>query len=554
MYSALVSTATPPRRVVLYGRASAEQDARSLSVDGQLAELRAWAGREGWTVVAEHRDDGISASRYARGKVRPGWQRVMDLIGGSQVGGAALGSGDALLVWEVSRASRDRPVVAALFAACVDADVWLGTGGKLHDLADPDDGFVVDLGAALAVREAAVIGRRRRRGGAFRAANGYAAPALPYGYRRVYDLHTGKAVGVEAHPDQAPIVAEIARRLIGGESALAVARDLNRRQVPTHTDGRWLGGRLDYIARCVPEHPVAVEIVERLGAGEPVRQITADLNERQVPLPVAPRWHSGNVTQMSVRPTYAGLRVHRGQVLDDVTGRWPVLISMADHYRLRALHEAPERDKLRHMAGEQRVSKYLLTGIARCGRQDCPGRMRVSGVGPAAAARNKRRPTYECRHCMRVARRIEPVDAMVERLVVARLSEPDIMSALAGPDDDHTVRAGTEDAARLRGKLDELEAAWGADELTLTEYKRLRDRVQPQLDDAERRARPRSVPPAVADMAGPDAGDRWKAASIASKRIVVDALVEVTILPIEGRRTRTFDPASVRVERKGASA
>ena len=532
---------------MLYGRVSAEQDARSLSIDGQLAELRAWAGREGWAVVAEHRDDGISASRYARGKSRPGWQRVMDLIGGGQVDGAALGSGDALLVWEVSRASRDRPVFAALFAACVDADVWLGTGGKLHDLADPDDGFVVDLGAALAVREAAVIGRRRRRGGAFRAANGYAAPALPYGYRRVYDLHTGKAVGVEAHPDQAPIVAEIARRLLGGESARAVATDLNRRQVPTLTDGRWLGGRLDYITRCVPEHPVAVEITERLGAGEPVRQIAADLNERQVPLPVAPRWHSGNVTKLSVRPTYAGLRVHRGQVLDDVSGRWPTLIEKADHYRLRALHEAPERDKLRHMSGEQRSSKYLLTGIARCGRVGCPGRMRSLAFG------GKRPATYECRFCHGVARRISHVDAMVERLVVARLSEPDIMSALAGPDDDHTVRAGTEDAARLRGKLDELEAAWGADELTLTEYKRLRDRVQPQLDDAERRARPRSIPPAVADMAGPDAGDRWEAASIASRRIVVDALVEVTILPIEGRRSRTFDPASVRVERKGAS-
>lgn len=544
MYSAGVTEDKGPRRVVLYGRASHEQDARSLSVDGQLAELRTWAARESWQVVAEHRDDGISASRYARGKARPGWQRVMDAISTGEAEQGVISSGDALLVWEVSRASRDRPVFAALFAVCLDADVLLGTGGKLHDLADPDDAFVVDLGAALAVREAAVIGQRRKRGGEYRAAQGYAAPPLPYGYQRVYDPATGKASHVEAHPEQAPIVREIARRLLAGESARAIATDLNRRGVPTMTDGRWLARRLDYIARCVPEHPVVVEITGRRRAGEPVRSIAADLNERKVPLPVAPRWHSGNVTQMSVRPTYAGLRVLRGEVLDDVEGRWPVLIDRADHYRLRAIHEAPERDKLRHMSGEQRSSKYLLTGIARCGKPECPGRMRSLAFG------GKRPATYECRFCHGVARRASHVDAMVERLVVARLSEPDVLASLAGPDDD-AVRQGAEDVARLRGKLDELADAYAADELGLVEYKRLRDRVEPQLVDADRRARPRSVPAPVADMAGPDAADRWEAAGLAARRVVVDALVEVTILPIEGRRSRHFDPSSVRVVPRG---
>jgi DNA invertase Pin-like site-specific DNA recombinase len=64
------------------------------SVDDQLAECRAWAQRAGWQVIVEHRDDGISASRYANGKVRPGWQSVMDLITVGQV--------DILCVWEVS--------------------------------------------------------------------------------------------------------------------------------------------------------------------------------------------------------------------------------------------------------------------------------------------------------------------------------------------------------------------------------------------------------------------------------------------------------------------
>jgi DNA invertase Pin-like site-specific DNA recombinase len=66
----------------LYGRVSqvAERGQPGKSVDDQLAENRSWARREDWKVVGEHRDDGISASRYARGKVRPGWTQVMELI------------------------------------------------------------------------------------------------------------------------------------------------------------------------------------------------------------------------------------------------------------------------------------------------------------------------------------------------------------------------------------------------------------------------------------------------------------------------------------------
>jgi DNA invertase Pin-like site-specific DNA recombinase len=67
------------QRAVLYGRVSQDRS-EGKSVDDQLAECRAWAHRESWRIVAEHRDDGISASRYANGKARPGWQSVTDLI------------------------------------------------------------------------------------------------------------------------------------------------------------------------------------------------------------------------------------------------------------------------------------------------------------------------------------------------------------------------------------------------------------------------------------------------------------------------------------------
>ena len=140
---------------MLYGRTSLDKS-EGRSVDGQLTELRRWAaaatidGRP-VEVVAELRDDGRSASRYAT-KDRPGWQQAPDLILDGRV--------DALAVWEASRASRDRSVWAALIAALADRGARFVAGGKVHNPTDPDDGFMLDLQAGMAVRESAVISKR----------------------------------------------------------------------------------------------------------------------------------------------------------------------------------------------------------------------------------------------------------------------------------------------------------------------------------------------------------------------------------------------------------
>jgi site-specific DNA recombinase len=68
----------------------------------QLAELTRTARREGVEIVSVRRDDGISASRYAATKQREGWRDVMATILDGRV--------TELWVWEISRATRDRPV------------------------------------------------------------------------------------------------------------------------------------------------------------------------------------------------------------------------------------------------------------------------------------------------------------------------------------------------------------------------------------------------------------------------------------------------------------
>ena len=133
----------------------------------------------------------------------------------------------------LSRATRDRPVWAALVSACLAHDVKISVGGKLHDPHDPDDGFMLDLGAALAVRESAMNSKRICRDVAARAAQGLPHGKIPYGYRRVYDSRTRALIRQEPDPETAPIVQELARRILAGEAFYALTNELNARGVPS---------------------------------------------------------------------------------------------------------------------------------------------------------------------------------------------------------------------------------------------------------------------------------------------------------------------------------
>ena len=228
-----VNVSRSVRRAIIYarisklprdsGQRSRGERVEGKSVDQQIDELTAIALREGVERVVR-RDDGISASRYGARRTREGWREVMSRIADDTV--------DELWVWEISRATRDRPVWAALVSACLAHDVKISVGGKLHDPHDPDDGFMLDLGAALAVRESAMNSKRIRRDVAARAAQGLPHGKIPYGYRRIYDSRTRALIRQEPDPETAPIVQELARRTLAGEAFYALTIELTPAAYP----------------------------------------------------------------------------------------------------------------------------------------------------------------------------------------------------------------------------------------------------------------------------------------------------------------------------------
>lgn len=476
------------RRAVLYGRVSKalSPGEKTTSVDQQLANLLAQAGREDVEVIGPFRDDGISASRYARGKPRDGWQKTMEAILAGEV--------NELWTWEISRATRDRPVWVALINACMANRVLMNVGGRLHDPLDPDDGFMLDLQAALAVRESAMSSKRIKRDVAARAAEGRPHGKIPYGYTREYDTRTGKLLRQIPDPETAPILQELARRVLAGESMYAIANDLNDRGIPCPQEVRNLRA-----------HGVRGDCL----------------------------WRGDEIRDQLLSPTAAGQRVHNGNVVADAT--WPAIITPTQRATLLAMLTEPGRKRWFGPV------KHLLTGIAECG---------VCGA-PLRRVKNRGYPSYACRgkdgrgaSC--VSRLQAPLDAFVSLAIVKRMARPDVLQLLNSRDEGSDAASAARELTDLQARLAEFEASAADGGISAAAFGRIEARLLAQIEDARRRATPQEVPAVVLDLAGPDAASRWDGLPVENQRQVVRALLRVRVhRSSRGPGARGFDASAI---------
>lgn len=483
------------RRAVLYGRVSkalrVAPGGTTDSVDQQLDVMLAQAAREDVTVVGPFRDDGVSASRYAKGAVRDGWKHTMEAIVSGEV--------DELWAWEMSRATRDRPVWSTLVNACIAQRVLISVGGRLHDPLDPDDGFMLDLMAALAVRESAQTSKRILRDVKARADVGKPHGKIPYAYRREYDPDSGALLRQVPNAETVPVVQEMVRRVLAGESMYAVSRDLNRRGVPS---------------------PETVRQRRLRGEDHPL-----------IP------WHASEVKDQLVSPTNAGLRVHQGTVL--TAAAWPAVISAVDHAALE--------EKLVHpgqRAWKDGGTKHLLSGVAKCG---------VCGA-PMRQGYNRTYPSYMCKgwpgqKAFCVARRQEPVDYMIEEAVIGYCGRPDVRAAIFAATADSGAAAAQSQLVELQARLGAFIASAAAGGVSPESLAALEGQLRPQIADAQRRATPRSLPGPVVALLGDDPRTVWtEELDVSQRRQAVRFLMEIRILKsARGLGARGFDPSRVAV-------
>ena len=278
------------------------------------------------------------------------------------------------------------------------------------------------------------------------------------------------------------------------------------------------------------EHAAVVqECARRIAAGEALYSVARDLNKRGIAAPRSGQWQPTQVRRLCINPGYIGKRVHQGRIVGEAV--WPALISEETFYLCVSRLTDPSR---RTNAG--RGAKHLLTGIAVCG---------VCNLS-VGVQMNRSCLAYICKESFCVSRREDRVDALVTGVVVARLSQPDLLSILAADPSDGVVAAARGEAEEKRARLQTFFDSAAAGDLSPQGLAQIENRLVPEIEAAEKRAQRSAKSGLIGTVAGPLADEHWKSLSLEQRRELIDLLVNIKILPV-GRGKRIFDPRSIAI-------
>ena len=196
-------------RVATYARYSSDLQ-RPASISDQQRDCREFAARQGWNVVADYTDAGISAASL----MRPGIQALLR--------DARTRNFDVVLAESLDRLSRDQENTAGLFKRLNFAGVQIvtvseGNIGHLH----------IGLKSTMNELFLKELAEKTRRGLRGRVEVGRSGGGLCYGYR-VVRVPEGQPRGErEIDLAQAAIVRRIFQTFVAGTSPKAIAKMLN---------------------------------------------------------------------------------------------------------------------------------------------------------------------------------------------------------------------------------------------------------------------------------------------------------------------------------------
>lgn len=455
---------------IIYARVSADTSKTGRSVKQQVDECTTRATELGITIREVVEDNSIGASRYSAAKTRPGFEHLK----------AVLRQGDTLFVWESSRIARKLSDHLLIRNLCEDKGIRLSAGERVYDFSKTSDREMAGHEAVTSEAEASRTRDRVLRAVRARAAAGRPHSALGFGWTRSFDPETGSATWyIDANAEH---VRDAVERILSGATLYSIVRDWNSRGILTT-------------------------------AGNP--------------------WQPRTLKQLLVRPSYAGLRVLRGQVVGQ--GDWPAIISEDQHTRIVAVLRDPRRSQ-KH--GSDPV--HLLTGIAECS---------VCGEYVRYQRHSSKQDQYRC-PLGHVGRSAAAVDEYVLRRIFRLIEKWQIDTFLTSDledentDDTTTSSVHLQQARELRQRLDSAVDQFSSGALSAASLARIESTLLPQIENAERLAHTSRVHPLLAQMIAQSPQQVWESFDIEKQRALVRTVVRVVIYPTM-RGQRVFDESSV---------
>jgi site-specific DNA recombinase len=282
------------------------------------------------------------------------------------------------------------------------------------------------------------------------------------------------------------------------------------------------------------EAAVIREAATRVLAGESLRTVAFDFNDRAIPSATGRQWSPSALRGVLVSGRISGRREYHGQIV--AAPSWPAIITVGQSDELRAL--------LTRRAGtpRSRARSYLLSGILRCGRcgHSMSGRLHTAG-------RRYICPRQPGNHaCGTIAVMAEATETEVRDRVLTALDNPAFLARLLAAEtgDDHGD--SSEDVgARLR-EIDtqrgELAAMWAAKDIDRKEWLAARAELRDEADTLTATLARTQHGRALAEFAAMEGHlwERWDQLTPGAQRALITAIVDH--IDIRPARTRHWNP------------
>jgi uncharacterized membrane protein YccC len=147
-----------------------------------------------------------------------------------------------------------------------------------------------------------------------------------------------------------------------------------------------------------------------------------------------------------------------------------------------------------------------------------------------------------------VSRLQSVLDAFIEKLVIERLRQPDVVQALAAPETDHKARRISEEITELERRLDEAGEAFAAGEITRRQLSTITVRLRDKLKAARQNLGTTGRRDVLAHLVKTnDPAKVWATFSPERRRAVVRLLMDITIHHSSQRGGGKFDYDTIEI-------
>jgi site-specific DNA recombinase len=287
-----------------------------------------------------------------------------------------------------------------------------------------------------------------------------------------------------------------------------------------------------------PEEAAVIrECARRVLAGDSLRSICIDLNERGTASASGKQWSPQTLRRMLMSARISGQREHRGEIV--ANAEWPAIITPRETQQLRAKLGDPDRRTNRA------ARRYLLTRLLRCSHcasvlvprpRDDGTRRYVCASGPGFGG------------CGKTTIVADPLEEFIAAGVLYRLESPQLPEAIIRTPKNGDGSDWQAEVEGTQAKLDELAELWANGEITRSEWLKARAPIEKRQTLAKKKLaalnRATALVPFIADAKR--VHEQWQTMTLSRQHQIVAALLDHVVVGPARRGYNRFDESRLR--------